>query len=535
MAELKRLFLIDGSALAYRSYFAFIRNPLINSKGENTSAVFGFTNAILKIIKEHKPDYLAVVFDTAKPTFRHQIYPSYKSTRAKMPMEMSDQLPRIRQVAGAMNLAVIEKEGFEADDLMGALARRAEGQGLHVVLVTGDKDLLQLVTERVKVLNPRRGGEEAQLFDEAKVREKLGVSPDKVVELLGLMGDSSDNVPGVPGIGAKTAADLIRQFGDIETTISRAGEIPNKRVRENLLQNADQARLSRKLVALDTGIEMGEKIEAFRLGDFDAQKLLELFRELEFTSLMKEISVKRVTEDVTYSLISSQKEFSRMLGRLRRTGSFAMDLETTSPDPMRAEIVGFSFAEKPRQAYYVPVGHQDGPNLSLKLVLDELSPILTDERIKKCGQNIKYDLTVLARYGCQLRGIEFDTMVASYLLNPSGRRHNLDLLSLEHLGHRKIPLEQLIGKGKGQINFAQVPVNLACTYACEDADCTLRLWEILGNKMEKLNLSDLFAGVEMPLVEVLAQMEMNGVCLDIEFLADMSRQLADLYVGGSRV
>jgi DNA polymerase-1 len=524
MAKPKCLFLIDGHALAYRSYFAFIRNPLINTKGENTSAVFGFTNAILRVIREYEPDYLAAVFDTAQPTFRHQMFPAYKSTRAKMPQEMRDQMPRIRQVVGAMNLSMVEREGLEADDVMASLARRAETQGLDVVLVTGDKDLLQLVSEKVKVLNPRRGGEDPQLFDEAKVKEKFGVSPVKVVDVLGLMGDVSDNVPGVPGIGPKTATDLIQRFGDIETALARADEISNKRVRERLLQNADQALLSRKLVSLKEHLDLDVDIESLRLRKFDSPRLLELFRELEFTSLMKEISVKEEAEEVNYSTVLTMQDLSELLNSLRKAGSFVLDLETTSADPMRAEIVGISFAVVPRQAYYVPVGHE-GAGLSRKLVLDELKPLLADEKVKKCGQNIKYDLTILRRHGCPLGGIEFDTMVASYLLNPSGRRHNLDLLTLEHLGHKKTSLQQLIGKGKDQISFAQVPLDLASKYACEDADFTLRLRDILRGKLEKLDLLDLFVQVEMPLVEVLTRMEMSGVCLDVDFLRKMSQEI----------
>ncbi len=525
MTEPERLFLIDGHALAYRSYFAFIRNPLINSKGENTSAIFGFTNAVLKIIKEHRPDYLVAVFDTEKPTFRHHLFADYKATRAKMPQDMRNQLPRIRQIVAAMNLAVVEREGLEADDLMATLARRAAHRGLDVVLVTGDKDLLQLVSHQIKVLNPRRGGDEAQLLDETMVEEKFGVPPDKIVEMLALMGDTSDNVPGVPGIGPKTASQLIRQFGDVETAIARADQIANRKVRENLLQNAEQARLCRKLVSLETEVDVDVDLESSRLQEFDGRRLLELFRELEFTSLMKEISVSGDEQEVTYSVVATPEEFSRLLKDLGQASSFVLDLETTSVNPMRAEIVGLSLACVPHRAYYIPVGHREGPRLSLKSVLEGLKPILEDEKIKKCGQNIKYDFTVLARCGCSLKGIEFDTMVASYLLNPSARRHNLDLLSLEHLGHRKIPLQELIGKGKAEKNFAEVPVSLASRYACEDADITLRLRNMLGPKLEELDLWDLFMQVEMPLVEVLARMEMNGVCLDVDYLGEMSQEL----------
>lgn len=526
MTKKKRLFLIDGSALAYRSYFAFIRNPLINSKGENTSAVFGFTNSILKILREENPDFIAVVFDTKAPTFRHEMFKDYKSTRAKMPSEMSEQLPRIREVAKSMNLPILEVEGFEADDLMGTLARRAKEKEMEVILVTGDKDFLQLVDEDVKVLNPRRGGEEPELLDRAGVEKKLGVPPEKVTEFLALMGDTSDNVPGVPGVGEKTALELIREFGSLEKVLKSAELVKRKNVQKGLKEHADLARLSKRLVTIDTNVPFELELSRLKREDFDLPRLKELFKELEFTKLLQEISGMEKEEKVNYRIIKSEKELEKLISELKKIGEFALDTETTNLNPIDAELVGISFSCKEKEAYYVPVGHTDTTsNLDLALVTENLKEILEDESIKKVGHNLKYDLEVLRRYEIELKGIGFDTMVASYLLNPSFRQHNLNYLALEHLDHKMIPISDLIGSGKKQKNFAQVPVDDACNYSCEDVDFTLRLKEIFGPKLSFLSLEKLFFEVELPLIEVLAEMEMVGVSIDVAHLQKLSKQL----------
>ena len=318
MAAPKRLFLIDGHALAFRSYFAFIRNPLINSKGENTSAVFGFSSALLKIIREHKPDYLAVVFDTSKPTFRHKMYAEYKSTRAKMPDPMREQMPRIRQIVESMNIPMLEREGYEADDVMASLARRAEKQGMDVVLVTGDKDLLQLVNDRIRVLDPRRGGEDEVLYDEQGVRRRFGPNPGQIVDFMSLKGDASDNVPGVPGIGDKTAQKIIEEYGDLDSALEAAETMDNKRVKKGLTEHAEQARLSRDLVRLDDGLEVDVSFEQLTLGDFDTPRLVELFRELEFTSLLRQISFEGSEHRLDCSLVSTWKKFSELAGLLEK-------------------------------------------------------------------------------------------------------------------------------------------------------------------------------------------------------------------------
>lgn len=525
MPKKKCLFLIDGSALAYRSYFAFIRNPLVNSKGENTSAVFGFTNSLLKILREENPDYMAVVFDTKAPTFRHEIFKDYKSTRAKMPQEMSEQLPRVRQVTESMNLPILEIDGFEADDLMGTLARRAKEKGLKVVLVTGDKDFLQLVDEDVKVLNPRRGGEEPELLDRAGVEKKFGVPPEKVIEVLALMGDTSDNVPGIPGIGEKTALELIKKFGSLEKVLKNAELVKRKNVQKGLKEHADLARLSKRLVTIDTNVPFELELSQLKRKAFDLPRLKELFKELEFTRLLQEISPLDKEEQVNYQIVKSERELKKLVSELKDAGEFALDTETSSLNPIDAELVGISFSFKEKEAFYVPVGHTDRKsNLDSTFVKENLKELLEDENIKKVGHNLKYDLEVLRRYRVELQGIHFDTMVASYLLNPSFRQHNLNYLALEHLDHKMIPISDLIGSGKKQKNFAEVTVDDACNYSCEDVDFTLRLKEIFSPKLSLLSLEKLFFEVELPLLEVLAEMEMVGVSIDVKHLKKLSKQ-----------
>ena len=529
--------------MVYRSYFAFIRNPLINSKGENTSAVFGFTNSIMKILKDENPDYIAVVFDTKAPTFRHEIFKDYKSTRAKMPEEMSDQLPRIREVAEDMNLPILEVEGFEADDLMGTLAKRAKTKGLEVVLVTGDKDFLQLVDEDICVLNPKRRGEETELLDKKGVEEKFGVPPEKVVEVLALMGDTSDNVPGIPGIGQKTALELIKEFGDTESVLANTDKVKRKNIQKNLKEHPDLARLSKRLVTIDTNVPFELDFEKLKRENFDLPKLKELFKELEFTKVLQEISSLETKEKLDYKIIRSEKELGELIADLEKIGKFAVDTETTSLNPIDAELVGISISYKEKGAFYIPVGHyvrspstslrtsplsavRSEKNLDLSVVIKKLKKILEDEKIRKIGHNLKFDLEILRRYGIELKGIYFDTMIASYLINPSFRQHNLNYLALEHLDHKMIPISDLIGTGKKQKSFAEVPIKDACIYSCEDADFTLRLKQIFAPKLSLLSLEKLFFEVELPLIEVLAEMEMVGVSIDTHHLKGMSQKLS---------
>ncbi len=527
MASRSRLFLIDGSALAYRSYFAFVRNPLINSRGENTSAPFAFTNTLLKILREERPEYIAVVFDTSKPTFRHAKFPAYKATRQKMPSDMKEQLPRIYQIIEAMRLPVIEQEGFEADDVIGTLARKAAQKGIEAILVTGDKDFTQLVSPLIKILSPRRSGDEFELIDQEAVQAKFGVEPEKVVDVLALMGDSSDNVPGVPNVGEKTATSLVQQFGELEAVLENANRIKRPRIREALTVFAQQARLSKELVVIDTNVPVDLNLERFKFQGFDNGRLIEIFKELEFNRFLKELFPASSREEVSYSTVETVEKLEKLIEEIKSKKRVVINLATTGPNPMQASVVGVSVALVPRQAFYIPVAHTQGENLPLEVVLSGLKPVLEDEGIQKYGQDIKYSTTVLIRNGIIPRGFLFDTMIAAYLLDPSTHQHSLDLLSLKYLNHKIDSLTDLIGKGQKQISFAEIPIERATLYCCENADVTLRLKEIFEPKLVQLGLMELFQRVEIPLIEVLRQMELNGVSVDTLFLDQMSQELQE--------
>ncbi|MBM4035914.1 MAG: DNA polymerase I [Planctomycetes bacterium] len=568
MAERPRLFLIDGHALAYRSYFAFIRNPLINSKGQNTSAIYGFASAVLRLIEKESPDRIAVAFDSQEPTFRHGKFPEYKATREKMPDEMREQLPVLEEVVAALGLHALRCPGYEADDVIGTLARRAEAAGWDTVIVTGDKDFMQLVGDRITLLDLKKKGAEDEVIDRAAVEAKFGVPPDKVVDVLGLMGDTSDNVPGAQGVGEKTALELVRAYGSLAAVLDHAAEVKHKRVREGLLASREQALLSRELVTIRTDAPVAFDPEQFGRHTPDGSRLIQLFEQLEFPSLIEKVrfAVPAPSEaegaapsQLAYHTVSDEGALEALLARLRAAEEFVLDTETTSSEPTRAEIVGLSFAFREREAYYVPVGdcrlpiadcrlegrraapESDLPLFSaashpqhlapdtqhpLRGVLDRLRPILEDPAICKGGQNIKYDAVVLANYDIEVRGIAFDTMVESYLLDPSQRQHNLDLLALKHLNIRKIPTSDLIGKGKEQISMADVPVAKVAPYACEDADVTLRLHRLFAPKLAELGLDSLCHDVETPLVGVLARMESRGVKVNLDLLAALSAEFA---------
>ncbi len=539
MSEQKgqKLFLIDGSALAYRSYFAFIQNPLINSRGENTSAIYGFIRTLFKIFDEEKPDYIAVVFDTSEPTFRHKAYKAYKATREKMPDEMSEQLPILRQVIEALRIPIIEVPGYEADDILATLALKAKERGLQVFLVTSDKDLMQLVDSDIKIYNLRRRIDEAEILGPPEVEEKMGVPPEQIRDFLALVGDSSDNIPGVPKVGKKTAQSLLREYRSLDNLLDHLDEVTSNSVRESLRQNTEQARVSQQLVTLDTNVPIDLDLDQLRLKEPDQQKTLELFTRLEFASLMDRIAGETKIDTTHYHTVRDEPQLRALVDKLKQAGHFTFDLETTSQNPMMAEIVGFSFSCKEGEAFYVPVSAppegadpyahltmqpKQGGEIDLR---EALGPILTDESLAKNAQNAKYDILVLSQYGIRVRGLRFDTMLASYLLNPTGRQHNLDLLALEHLNIKKIPTSELIGKGKKQISMRDVPLNLVARYACEDADVTERLRRLFEPRLKEAGLWELFQEVEIPLIPVLVHMEETGVALDRPYLEAMSRDM----------
>jgi len=516
-----KVYLIDGSSYIYRAFFAIAH--LSNSKGFPTNAIYVFTNMLLKILREKGAEYAAIAFDAPGPTFRHEAFGEYKANRPSMPEDLRVQVPHIKEVVSALRLPVLEKEGYEADDLIATLARKLEKEGMETVIVSGDKDLMQLVSSRVTMYDPMKD----KTFQVPEVKERFGVSPDKVVEVMGLMGDTSDNIPGVPGIGPKTAGQLIEEFGSIEELLKNVGRVKNARVRASLDRHAEQARLSRELATLDSDASLDWALENLKIGEPDRKKLQEIFKEMEFSKLLKDFSLRPNHGEDDYRLITGRAEFEELVGNLRKAGTFALDLESTSIEPMRAEIVGLSFSFQPHQDFYLPVGHTypGAPGqLPRQEVLQTLRPLLEDPRLKKYGQNIKYDYILLANSGIRLRGIAGDNMIASYLLNPSKHRHSLEELSREYLDRQIITYSDVAGSGAKAIPFSQVTVEKACRYSGEDADLTLQLAQLLMPKIEAEGFADLFHRVELPLIEVLAAMEMNGVRLDLPLLEVMSRE-----------
>ncbi len=526
----KRLFLIDGMALAYRAYFAFVRNPLINSKGENVSAVFGFANTLLKIIDEHRPDYLAVVFDTPEPTFRHKQYEQYKATRKEMPAEMVEQLPRIREMLEALRIPLVEAPGFEADDVIGTLARRAEQKGLAAVIVSGDKDMMQLVGPNITLINPRHGGQEEEFVDEQGVREKTGLLPTQIIDYLALTGDSSDNIPGVTGIGPVAAAKLLQKYGNLENILANVESIEDGRSRKALTGGAENARLSKELASIHCDVPLNLEPDQLRLGEADREKAFAFFQKVEFRTLAERFAPQAKDFVRDYRLVQSDEELQNLADELAAAPRFAFDTETTDIDPMRADLVGLSFCRTDGTAYYVPVrGPQEFAEehrpLDLQRVVERLKPVFENAAVAKCGHNAKYDMIVLSHCGLEVKGLTFDTMIADYLIDPSARQHNLDALALTYFNLKKIRTDELIGKGAKQTTMDQVPIDRVCEYACEDADVTWRLWHVLEPRIDELGLRPLLDEVEMPLVRVLMIMEKNGVKIDVPYLAAMSKSL----------
>ena len=527
MAERSVVYLVDGSSYVYRAFFA-IRQQLSTSRGLPTKAVFGFKNMLQKLIRDEKPQYLGVAFDERGPTFRHVVDPSYKAHRPSMPDDLAVQLPYIHRLVEALDIPKLSLAGYEADDILGTLARRFEAEGYAVVLVTGDKDLCQLVTDHVTILDTMKD----QRIGVAEVRERFGVGPEGVIEVLGLMGDSSDNIPGVPGVGEKTARELMAEFGSIEALLARLEEVKRPKLRENLRQHADMARQSRHLATIDLQTPITVTLQELTMGAPRLEELRALYEELEFRADLQALSstpgVSSPPVEKHYRSITTLEELEAEITALRQAGSFAVDTETTSQDPMRAELVGLSLAHKPHEAVYIPLRHSYlgvPAQLDATLVLERLRPLLEDPAIPKYGQNIKYDYIVLQRQGVTMRGLDFDTMVAGYLLNPSRRMNNLDALAREYLNYTPISYEDVAGKGARQVTFDQVDIARATDYSAEDADVALLLTQALQPRLVEHELEHLFHDVEMPLVEVLATLEMRGVIVDAAYLRQMAQRL----------
>ena len=530
LTDTKPLILVDGSSYLYRAFHAL--PSLSNSKGEPTGAVYGVTNMLRRLLTDYEPEYVAVVFDAKGKTFRDDMYPQYKANRAPMPEELAQQIQPIHAVVGALGFPVLEVAGVEADDVIGTLVKQAIQIAIPVLISTSDKDMTQLVSAQVTVANTMDGSE----LDPAGVEAKFGVPPSQIVDYLTLIGDSVDNVPGVPKVGPKTAARWLKEYGSLDDVMSRCNEIKGK-VGENLRDSLEHLPLSRELVTIRCDVDLDVRVSDLRRCEADVKALRKLYSELEFKTWLRELS--RDDEEHSssverpafqYETILDEKRLAHWLERLRDAEQFAFDTETTSLDYMEAELVGVSFSIEPGEAAYVPVGH-DYPSapqqLSRDHVLQLLSPMLGDPQVLKIGQNLKYDMSVLARYGIHMAGIRFDTMLESYVLDSTATRHDMDSLALRYLNHETIHFEDVAGKGAKQLTFNKIALEQAAPYAAEDADVTLRLHHILWPRVSAVQtLRSLFNDIEMPLVPVLSKMERNGVLIDAGMLARQSSQLA---------
>ncbi len=562
------LYLVDGYALIYRAFFAMIARPLTTRRGENTSAAWGVTNFLLRLLDRRRPDYLAWVHDVGE-SFRHQTYPEYKATRQKLTEELQQEfdrsVERIEQILEAFRVPLVGVEGYEADDVIGTLATAA--RGLQVVIVSGDKDFYQLIGPGIALLNPGRGGPagvEEHWVDQTNASERLGVAPDRVVDYLALVGDSSDNVPGVKGVGEKTALELLKTFGDLDAILSNAERIPGKRAREAVQQYAELARLSRELVTIRRDVPLPLDLDRLRVRRPDVPRLTELFTELEFRSLIPKLSslevaaartpaaeIERAPEVtgppslatlkpalVEPRIIDDPADLSAVVAEWRRAPLLALDTETTSLDPMRAELVGMSLAVGPGRSWYLPFAHvpPDGelaggtaprnlPPLSSE-PLGPLRDLLSDPRVPKAGHNLKYDWLVLRRAGVELAGVTFDSMLASFVLDPGRRSHALDDLARERLSLAVRTYAELVGRGKGERPFAAVPVADAARFCAANSEIVLRLRDAFLPELEDHQLVRLLETIEMPLMPVLVDMESRGVCIDLTRLGEISRGFA---------
>ena len=546
-----KLFLFDAYALIYRSYYAFIKNPRINSKGLNTSAVMGFCNTLHEVLQKEQPKYLGVAFDPHGPTFRNEAYEQYKAQREETPEDIRKAVPIIKDILGAMHIPVLEVAGYEADDVIGTLARKAGTEGIDTYMLTPDKDYGQLVGGNVKMFRPRHGGG-YETLDAEGIKEKYGISsPEQVIDLLGLMGDSADNIPGCPGVGEKTAVKLITQFGSIDALLHRTDELKGA-LKKKVEENKEQIEFSKFLATIKTDVPIDLNLDELTVKAPDEKRIIEIFNDLEFKTfterflnkpkqqqkkvssqldLFGEIptdgaeeikngpsqSIKTVVHD--YQLVYREEDIQKLCDFLITKGFVSFDTETTSTEAINAELVGLSFCVEERKAFYVPV---PADRQEAEKIVNIFKPLYESEEILKIGQNMKYDIEVLGNYGIEVRGKMFDTMIAHYLIQPE-LRHNMDYMAEIYLGYQTIHIEELIGpKGKGQKNMRDLTPEQIYEYAAEDADITLQLKNKLEPELKKYGAEDLFYNIEMPLMPVLAEMEMNGVRIDTDSLKETS-------------
>ena len=535
--KLKKLFIIDGYAILYRAHYALIRNPLITSYGFHTSALFGFTNQLIKIIKDENPDYLVCAFDSKEKTFRHKIYSDYKANRPEMPEELQKQIPHLWELLDGMNIPVLRKPGYEADDIIGTVTESVLDKKIQSYIVSGDKDFMQLINDKIFLYTPGKRNSAPDIYDKDGVIKKWGLPPEKIIDLLALMGDSSDNVPGVAGVGIKTAVKLLKEYDNIESVLDNASKISNKRVHNGLMNGRDKAFLSKELVTIIKDVDVDTNVENFLLKSFDQEALGKKFEELEFYALLKYLAIDEPEkinkkEEKNYQTILDLKTLKKMVVELLNAKYVSIDLETTSVNPMLAEIVGISVSYNKNSAFYIPILYPEkkknnfGDN-DLEVALSVMKEFLENNDIRKVGQNIKYDALILYRHGVKVSNIYLDTMIAAHILNPAAKSYKLDALSIEFLNYNMVPIEDLIGKGKDQITMDLVPLDKISYYAAEDADIVFQLAEIFAPKLEENGQLNFFADIEMPLIDVLMKMENEGVYVDEDLLNEMSLNIGD--------
>ncbi len=518
----RTLYLIDGNSLLYRSFFAI--QHLTNSQGFPTNAIYGFIATLRKLLEEAKPELLGIVFDAPGAKIRQEIFEGYKAQRKPMPEDLIKQIPKLKEVLKAFRIPLYENARYEADDVLGSLAARAAAQKIKTVLVSTDKDLFQLVDGTTSVYNPAKDIH----LDEAKVEIFFGAKPAQVVDVLTLWGDPTDNIPGVPGVGEKTAKSLIQEFGSLEALLKDTAKIKNPRVRAAIEQNLDKLEMSRKLATIERTLDVDFKLEAFAMEEPDREALTRLFQELEFTSLLAEYRAAPPKTETIYETILDIKTLKDLATRIREAGYVSVDTETDNISPTRAHLVGMSFAIEPGRAFYLPLRHSSlgAPRqIPVEKALSLLRGVLEDPAVRKIGQNIKYDAIVLLREGLTLRGIDQDTMVLSYLLEPNWGKHNLDKLALVYLRQPSIPFQDIVGKGKNKITMDKAAVEAVTPYACQDADYALALSRLLWPRVESAGLAGLYTDLERPLIEILAEMETVGVRIDDVALRALSAEM----------
>lgn len=551
----QKLFLLDAYALIYRSYFAFIRNPRFNSKGVNTSAMLGVTNTIVQVLENEKPDYIGVVFDVSAPTFRHEMFTEYKAHREEMPEDLRKSIPYIRKIIEAFNIPIIEKPGFEADDVIGTLAKEAEKQGFTTYMMTPDKDYAQLVSDHIFMYKPGKGGDDAEVWGLKEVQENFGIqTADQVIDILGLMGDTADNIPGCPGIGPKTAEKLIAEFGSIDGIYQNIEKLKGKQ-KENLIEFEEQVRLSRKLATIILEVPIEFNTKNLTRDELNKDALISLFEELEFRTLIQRLKLKEApvqaemsfqgtlfdmgtpemaplgkkqetieTTPHQYYLVENEIQRASLRAELSVQDEFCFDTETTGLDTQSEDIVCMSFAFRNHEAYCVTVPSKKE---EAQKVIEEFRDIFADENITKIGQNIKFDMLMLSNYGIEVKGKLYDTMIAHYLIQPD-LKHNLDYLCDIYLNYKKIPTDDLIGKkGKNQITMRSVSHEKLRDYACEDADLTFQLKQKIDSDLDKYKVRELFDTMEMSLIPVLVHMENAGVKINSEELKEYSKVLLE--------